>query len=59
MEQSAVSHQLPLLRALGLVTGRRDGRRIVYRLYDDHVAQLLGQAVHHIEHLRLGVRDLG
>ncbi|MFC8520362.1 ArsR/SmtB family transcription factor [Streptomyces sp. NPDC057257] len=59
MEQSAVSHQLRLLRALGLVTGRRDGRRIVYSLYDDHVAQLLDQAVHHIEHLRLGVRDPG
>ncbi|WEO98961.1 metalloregulator ArsR/SmtB family transcription factor [Streptomyces sp. FXJ1.172] len=57
MEQSAVSHQLRLLRALGLVTGRRDGRRIVYSLYDDHVARLLDQAVHHIEHLRLGVRD--
>jgi DNA-binding transcriptional ArsR family regulator len=57
MEQSAVSHQLRLLRALGLVTGRRDGRRIVYSLYDDHVARLHDQAVHHIEHLRLGVRD--
>lgn len=59
MEQSAVSHQLRLLRALGLVTGERDGRRIVYPVYDDHVAQLLGQAVHHIEHLRLGVRGPG
>jgi DNA-binding transcriptional ArsR family regulator len=48
-----------LLRALGLVTGRRDGRHVVHSLYDDHVAQLLGQAVHHIEHLRLGVRDTG
>ncbi|MDO0911768.1 metalloregulator ArsR/SmtB family transcription factor [Streptomyces sp. DT2A-34] len=57
MEQSAVSHQLRLLRALGLVTGERDGRRIVYRLYDNHVAQLLDQAVHHIEHLRLNLRD--
>ncbi|WP_338146111.1 metalloregulator ArsR/SmtB family transcription factor [Streptomyces scabichelini] len=57
MEQSAVSHQLRLLRTLGLVTGRRDGRRIVYSLYDDHVAQLLDQAVHHIEHLRLGLHD--
>ncbi|WP_330260087.1 metalloregulator ArsR/SmtB family transcription factor [Streptomyces murinus] len=57
MEQSAVSHQLRLLRALGPVTGRRDGRRIVYRRYDDHVARLLDQAVHHIEHLRLGVHD--
>ncbi|MFE9313373.1 ArsR/SmtB family transcription factor [Streptomyces sp. NPDC088353] len=58
MEQSAVSHQLRLLRTLGLVAGRRDGRRVVYSLYDDHVAQLLDQTVHHIEHLRLGVRDL-
>ncbi|AEM83060.1 regulatory protein ArsR [Streptomyces violaceusniger Tu 4113] len=57
MEQSAVSRQLRLLRTLGLVTGRRNGRRIVYSLYDDHVAQLLDQAVHHIEHLRLGIRD--
>ena len=57
MEQSAVSHQLRLLRNLGLVTGTRDGRSIVYRLYDNHVAQLLDQAVYHIEHLRLGLRD--
>ncbi|MFH8607391.1 ArsR/SmtB family transcription factor [Streptomyces sp. NPDC018029] len=57
MEQSAVSHQLRLLRALGLVTGAREGRRIVYSLYDNHVAQLLDEAVYHIEHLRLGARD--
>jgi DNA-binding transcriptional ArsR family regulator len=57
MEQSAVSHQLRLLRNLGLVTGTRAGRSIVYTLYDDHVAQLLDQAVYHIEHLRLGLRD--
>ncbi len=58
MEQSAVSHQLRLLRALGLVTGTRQGRRIEYSLYDNHVAQLLDEAVYHIEHLRLGARDL-
>jgi DNA-binding transcriptional ArsR family regulator len=57
MEQSAVSHQLRLLRNLGLVTGRRAGRSIVYSLHDNHVAQLLDEAVYHIEHLRLGVRD--
>jgi DNA-binding transcriptional ArsR family regulator len=57
MEQSAVSHQLRLLRALSLVTGTRSGRSIVYSLYDNHVAQLLDEAVYHIEHLRLGVRD--
>jgi len=57
MEQSAVSHQLRLLRNLGLVEGERHGRRIVYALYDDHVAALIEQAVYHAEHLRLGVRD--
>ncbi|WP_033287901.1 ArsR/SmtB family transcription factor [Amycolatopsis jejuensis] len=57
MEQSAVSHQLRLLRNLGLVVGTRDGRRIVYALYDTHVAQLLDEAVYHSEHLRLGYSD--
>jgi ArsR family transcriptional regulator, nickel/cobalt-responsive transcriptional repressor len=57
MEQSAVSNQLRLLRALGLVSGDRAGRNIVYRLFDNHVAQLLDEAVFHIEHLRLGARD--
>jgi DNA-binding transcriptional ArsR family regulator len=55
MEQSAVSHQLRLLRNLGLVAGDRQGRRIVYRLYDDHVAELIDQAVSHAEHVRLGL----
>jgi DNA-binding transcriptional ArsR family regulator len=57
MEQSAVSHQLRLLRNLGLVTGTRNGRSIVYSLYDNHVAQLLDEAVYHVEHLRLGLMD--
>ena len=59
MEQSAVSHQLRLLRNLGLVDGQRDGRRIIYRLYDDHVAELIEQAIYHAEHVRLGVPDRG
>jgi DNA-binding transcriptional ArsR family regulator len=54
MEQSAVSHQLRVLRHLGLVIGERRGRSVVYALYDSHVADLLDQAVFHIEHLRLG-----
>lgn len=57
MEQPAVSHQLRLLRNLGLVVGERQGRHIEYRLYDDHVAALLEQAVFHAEHLRLGHSD--
>ena len=55
MESSAVSHQLRLLRHLGLVTGRREGRRVVYELFDDHVAELLEQVVSHVEHVRLGL----
>ena len=58
MELSAVSHQLRLLRNLGLVTGSRSGKNIVYALYDNHVAALLDQAVYHIEHLRLGIADI-
>ena len=57
MEQSAVSHQLRLLRSLGLVSGNRSGRSVVYALYDNHVAQLLDEAVYHIEHLRIGLAD--
>lgn len=54
MEQPAVSHQLRLLRTLNLVSGQREGRNVVYSLYDSHVAALLDEAIYHIEHLRLG-----
>lgn len=54
MEASAVSHQLRMLRHLGLVIGERRGRQVIYALYDDHVAALLDEAVFHTEHLRLG-----
>lgn len=57
MEQSAVSHQLRLLRNLGLVDGERRGRTVIYSLYDDHVAHLLNEAIYHAEHLRLGAGD--
>jgi ArsR family transcriptional regulator, nickel/cobalt-responsive transcriptional repressor len=55
MEPSAVSHQLRVLRHLGLVVGRRHGRRVVYDLYDDHVGELLEQAISHVEHFRAGL----
>jgi DNA-binding transcriptional ArsR family regulator len=57
MEQSAVSHQLRILRHLGLVIGERRGRQIIYALNDSHVADLLDQAVFHIEHVRLGYSE--
>ncbi|MDI5964543.1 ArsR/SmtB family transcription factor [Streptantibioticus silvisoli] len=59
MQQSACSHQLRVLRTLGLVTGTRQGRSIIYALHDNHVAELLDQALHHVEHLRLGITDAG
>lgn len=57
MEQSAVSHQLRLLREAGFVASDRQGRHITYRLYDDHVGELLDQASFHAEHVRLGLQD--
>ncbi|SDQ39676.1 ArsR/SmtB family transcription factor [Actinopolyspora saharensis] len=51
MGQSAVSHQLRVLRSLWLVKGDRAGRAVVYSLYDTHVAQFLDEAVHRVEHL--------
>jgi ArsR family transcriptional regulator len=59
MDGSAVSHQLRILRHLGLVSGEREGRRVNYSLHDEHVGQLLEQAMSHVEHLRLGLADHG
>ena len=57
MAQSAVSHQLRLLRTMGLVTTTRAGRHMTYALYDSHVASLLDEAVYHAEHLRMASPD--
>jgi ArsR family transcriptional regulator len=47
MSQSAVSHQLRVLRDARLVAHRRDGRHVYYRLADDHVEELLENALSH------------
>ena len=47
---SAASQQLRILRHLRLVATRRDGRSILYRLHDGHVAALLGELRNHLEH---------
>jgi DNA-binding transcriptional ArsR family regulator len=54
MEASAVSQQLRVLRQLRFVVARRDGRRMRYRLHDDHVAELLAAVRHHHEHVSRG-----
>ncbi|HET9017243.1 MAG TPA: metalloregulator ArsR/SmtB family transcription factor [Thermomicrobiaceae bacterium] len=48
--QSAVSHQLRVLRQQGLVRSARDGRRVYYALDDEHVTALVGQALAHARH---------
>jgi ArsR family transcriptional regulator len=47
MSQSAVSHQLRVLRGANLVANRRDGRHVYYRLADDHVRDMLDNALSH------------
>jgi DNA-binding transcriptional ArsR family regulator len=49
LTQSAVSHQLRLLRTTRLVRSRRDGRQIFYALDDDHIVGLFRQGLEHVE----------
>lgn len=53
MEQSAVSHQLRHLRDLRFVVTERQGRSVIYRLFDNHVVELITQGLAHAEHLQL------
>ncbi|MBO4352176.1 MAG: winged helix-turn-helix transcriptional regulator [Eggerthellaceae bacterium] len=46
--QSAVSHQLRILKAARLVKFQRDGKSIIYSLADDHVYTMLAQGLSHI-----------
>jgi DNA-binding transcriptional ArsR family regulator len=48
LSQSAVSHQLRLLRGLRLVRARRDGRMMFYALDDRHVVDLMTQGRRHV-----------
>jgi DNA-binding transcriptional ArsR family regulator len=50
MGQSAVSHQLRLLRTAQLVKYRKEGQNAWYSLSDDHIATLLYQGIEHIQH---------
>ncbi len=50
MSQSAISHQLRLLRQLNLVRFRKEGRHVYYALDDEHVHKLFQQGLLHAEH---------
>jgi DNA-binding transcriptional ArsR family regulator len=50
MGQSAISHQLRMLRNTRLVQYRKDGTMAWYSLNDEHIASLLLQGIEHVEH---------
>ncbi|MCK8627836.1 ArsR/SmtB family transcription factor [Fructobacillus cardui] len=51
MEQSAVSHQLQILREVQVVTVEKVGRSVYYQLNDSHILTLLNNAEHHVDHV--------
>lgn len=51
MTQSAVSHQLRLMRNMKLVKYRKEGKSVYYSLDDDHILQLFNQGMEHVKHL--------
>lgn len=48
MSQSAISHQLALLRKVKLVSTERIGQSMIYRLKDNHVKTIFNQALEHV-----------
>ena len=48
MTQSAISHQLKILKQNKLVKGRREGKSVIYSLADDHVRTIIAQGLEHI-----------
>jgi DNA-binding transcriptional ArsR family regulator len=53
-QEATVSQSLRMLRASGVVTGRREGRLVFYRLADAHVRMLLDLTREHIAHEAVG-----
>ena len=49
MTQSAVSHQLRILKQNKLVKNRREGKSVFYSLADSHVRTIIGQGLEHVE----------
>lgn len=48
MTQSAISHQLKILKQSKLVKSRRDGKQVFYSLADEHVRTIIAQGIDHI-----------
>lgn len=50
ISQSAVSHQLRVLRGAGLVAYRKDGKHVIYSLDDEHIHNIFDYGLEHINH---------
>lgn len=57
VSESAISHQLRILRDRRLVTQRRKGNVIYYSLNDTHLAALFQEAEYHADHVHQGIPD--
>ena len=49
MNQSAISHQLRVLKQAKLVKSRRDGKTVFYSLADEHVRTIIGNGMEHVK----------
>ena len=49
MTQSAISHQLGILKRSRLIRSRRDGKSVFYSLADEHVRSIIAQGMEHVE----------
>lgn len=49
VSQTAISHQLRILKTSKLVKSRKEGKNVFYSLADDHVYSIIGQGMEHIE----------
>ncbi len=49
MNQSAISHQLKILKTSKLIKSRRDGKAMIYSLADDHVKVIIAMGKEHVE----------
>ena len=48
LSQSAISHQLRILKQMHLIKHRREGKNMVYALADDHVRTILNMGLEHV-----------
>ncbi len=51
MTQSAVSHQLRILRNMHFVSARKDGKQVFYHIDDEHIGDLFQRSLEHTKHI--------